>query len=125
MKPTLIDLGGRPLRVEVSHAAQRALDARRTPLLVEMELYFSCLIRKAVRFRDQGDEPDATPVTEIFTVRFRPVMTAGCRIGDHEHAPQLADFPIRRPGPFTPHWLRIDYRRGQWRGEFGYREGIQ
>ncbi|HDO33804.1 MAG TPA: hypothetical protein ENH08_01635, partial [Chromatiales bacterium] len=82
MEPTVIDLGGRPLRVEVSRAAQRALAARRTPLLVEMELYFSCLIRKAVRFRDQGDEPDVTPVAGTFVVRFRPVMTAGCRIGD-------------------------------------------
>ena len=122
MQTTTIDLGDRPVRVEITPRAQQALAARRTPLLAEMELYFSCLIRKAVRFRDRGDDADAVPVSEGLALRFRPVMTAGCSMADYEHSPQLADFPLRRTGAFTPHWLRIDYRRGQWHGEFGYKE---
>ncbi len=122
MQSTTIDLEGRPVRVEITQRAQQALAARGTPLLAEMELYFSCLIRKAVRFRDRGDDADAVPVREGLALRFRPVMTASCTLADYERGPQLADFPLRRTAAFTPHWLRIDYRRGEWHGEFGYGE---
>ncbi len=122
METRTIDLGGRPLRVEVTPRARAALAARTTPLLAEMELYFSCLIRKAVRFREHDDDDGAVAAGDTLAVRFRPVMTASCSMADYERSPQLADFPIQRAGAFTPHWLRIDYRRGEWHGEFGYRE---
>ena len=37
------------------------------------------------------------------------------------HPFSLTDFPIAKPEAYVPHWLRIDYRKGQWQGEFGYR----
>ena len=45
-----VDLEGTPFRVILSGAAQRARSARTTPLIAEMELYFSCLTRLMVRF---------------------------------------------------------------------------
>jgi hypothetical protein len=120
MKITLAD---RHLDIRLSPAAEHALAQRQTPLLAEMELLFSCLIRKRVRFSDvRTDLPmdNATPASDRLSVRFRPVMTRVCSVAEVGGAPPLDDFPIANPRPYVPHWLAIDYRRGQWLGEFGY-----
>lgn len=113
---TLLD---RQLEVRISPAAERALAARATPLLAEMELLFSCLIRKRVRFKE-GLADDATPASDRLCVRFRPVMTRVCAVADVGGAPPLDDFPIADPRPYVPRWLAIDFRKGVWLGEFGY-----
>ena len=116
-----VKIGQRTVNIDLSNTAERELAQRSTPLLAEMELYFSCLIRKQVRFRDLADEPDIIAADEHLSVRFRPVMTAACKVGDYEgDEPPLTDFPITRPDSYIPKWLRIDFRKGRWVGEFAY-----
>ena len=113
-----VRLLGRDLRVEWSQAAQRALEARSTPLLVEMELYFSCMIRKRVRF-DVRQRGEAALLGQGLSISFRPVMTPVCSVADYDPE-SLVDLPTGEPQRFMPHWLKLDYRHGQWQGEFGY-----
>lgn len=114
-----IEILGKSVRVEWSEAAEKALNKLTTPLLVEMELLFSCLIRKAVRFRQDSQSDNFVFVTPQLKVGFRPVMTKACRISDLGGAETpLADFPIKKPSAFVPKHLFIDYRRGKWSGEF-------
>lgn len=116
-----VKIGQRTVNIDLSNTAERELEQRSTPLLAEMELYFSCLIRKQVRFRDLADEPDIVAADKHLSIRFRPVMTAACKVGDYEgDEPPLTDFPITRPDSYIPKWLRIDFRKGKWIGEFGY-----
>lgn len=117
---TTIHIDDRPVRVHLSDQAARELATRAQPLVVEMELYFSCLIRKKVRFLE-GPGADATPVTEGLAVRFRPVMTRDCGLDYEGDEPPVTDFPIVKEAPFVPKWLTVDYRNGEWSGEFGYR----
>lgn len=117
--PQTIEINGRQVNVVLSKAADAALAQRNTPLLAEMELYFSCLIRKQVRFRD-ADNDDAIPFNERLHIDFRPVMTRACGKDYEGDEPPLTDFPIVNAKAYVPRWLRIDYRRGQWQGEFGY-----
>jgi len=114
-----IDFQGKPIALTISPAAEKALAQRNKPLLAEMELYFSCLIRKAVRFREEVDH-DSVPVNESLALRFRPVMTQHCGTDYSGDEPPLTDFPITEAERYIPHWLTIDYRRGEWHGEFGY-----
>lgn len=114
-----ITLADKNLDIRLSPAAELALAQRQTPLLAEMELLFSCLIRKRVRFGELPSE-GAIPASDRLSVRFRPVMTRVCAVADVGGALPLDDFPIANPRPYVPHWLAIDYRRGQWLGEFGY-----
>jgi len=116
-----IRLANRDLEVRLSSAASAALAARGTPLVVEMELYFSCLIRKRVRFLS-APHPDAFCATadDRLTVCFRPVMTRSCALSDVEGQPELETFPIQRPEAFLPKWLALDFRRGAWSGEFSF-----
>lgn len=117
-----ITLSDKPLEIRLSRAAERALAARATPLLAEMELLFSCLIRKRVRFSDLAGQATsaATTADGRLGVRFRPVMTRVCAVADVDGAPPLDDFPIANPKPYVPRWLDIDFRQGAWVGEFGY-----
>ena len=94
--------------------------ARTDQLLVEMELYFSCLIRKRVRTFDNPDVQGSVAVNDKLAVRFHPVMSQRCEVEDNLDGPPLTDFPIVHGERFSPTWLEIDYRDGQWGGEFGY-----
>lgn len=118
-----VNISGKPVRIEWSQAASDAMQQRITPLLAEMELYFSCLVRKKVRFYDSSAiiDSEQIAVTDSLVVRFRPVVTQSCSIGEFEgDEPPVTDFPIANPVAFIPHWLRIDFQAGQWSGEFGY-----
>ena len=115
-----VRLLGRDLRVELSSAAVRALAARTTPLHVEMELYFSCLIRKRVLF-DRPQRGGAAWLGQDLSLGFRPVMSrGGCSVSDSDPEGLLVDLPTGEPQRFVPHWLKLDCRRGRWQGEFGY-----
>jgi hypothetical protein len=113
-----IEIMGKKVLVEWSASADKKLQALTEPLRVEMELYFSCLIRKAVRFGGNAHAVNFTLAAPQLAIGFRPVMTKTCRVSDVEGAPPLEDFPIVRPEAFVPNRLSIDYRGGTWLGEY-------
>lgn len=115
-----IDIHGRAVRIELSRAAAAALRLRTTPLVAEMRILFSCLARKEVRFLETESSAPHLPVTEGLTVRFSPVVTRVCTADGRDAPLQLQETPVVNPAAFVPHWLRIDYRAGEWSGEFGY-----
>jgi hypothetical protein len=115
---TTIEILGKKVLVEWSVSADKKLQGLAEPLLVEMELYFSCLIRKTVRFGDDAQAISFASAAPRLKIGFRPVMTKACRMSDVEGEPPLEDFPIVRPEAFVPKRLKIDYRGGKWLGEF-------
>lgn len=115
-----VEILNKPVRIEWSKAAETALANLAEPLSVEMELYFSCLIRKKVRFGGKVHSRVFVPVNPYLQVAFRPVMTKTCAVrGDYAEVP-LEEFPIVNPAAFVPRWLKIDHRHGSWEGEFGF-----
>ena len=114
-----IEIKGKQVVVNLTKAAEKALSLRNKTLVAEMELYFSCLIRKQVRFKENLDG-DLVNVSDNLSVRFRPVMTKSCGIDYEGDEPPLEDFPIEKPEAFVPHWLKIDYKKNEWIGEFGF-----
>jgi len=115
----------RVLAVELTGAARRALDARGGSLVVEMELFFSCLVRKRLRFLPRA--PTGASVLpceahERLQTWFHPVVSQHCALpaeGDLESLP-LMDFPLVRREAFSPRWLKLDYRGGVFQGDFGW-----
>ena len=116
---TDITLANKPVKLFLSTAAQQALAARSSPLYAEMELYFSCLIRFKVRFYEQASHGEGVAVSDKLVVNFRPVMTQACGKDYEGDEPPLTDFPIVKQDAFVPRWLRIDFRHGEWHGDFG------
>ncbi len=121
MRENTIRVHDKPVKVHISNRGVRALGQRDHPLLVEMELYFSCLLRLKVNFHDIATDDKSEPVSNGLIVRFRPIMTKHCRASDFDGPePPTTDFPIANAKPFVPKWLTIDYKSGKWVGEFGY-----
>ena len=114
------NISGKPVEISLTRSASKALVKSSIPILAEMELYFSCLIRKRGLFPESNDLSAALQVAENLYVQFRPVMTRHCGLDPDGGAPPLADFPIEDARPFVPKWLKLDFRRGKWCGEFGY-----
>ena len=112
----------KPLQVRLSRRARTALESRHEPLGLELELFFSCLIRKRLRVVTQP-AADALPIPVEepgLEVHFRPVMSQVCRVQDHPEGTPLIPFPLQRAAAFSPRWLSLDYRAGNWCGEFGF-----
>ena len=72
--------------------AQAALERREFALTVELELYFSCLVKKFVHFHELAPALESIAVTERLRVAFRPVTSTACsmdmaeRLGRQPHA---------------------------------------
>lgn len=115
-----VTLHEKTLEIRLTTAAERALSKRSVPLVAEMELLFSCLLRKRVYF---GDSMEGTaPVNDRLAVRFKPIMTRRCSVAEGGATPPSEGFPLENPRPYVPNWLSIDFRRGEWVGNFGYAE---
>ena len=109
------------LQLCLTDAAKHTLAKRSAPLIVYLELLFSCMIRKRVLFPDII-HPDALPLDSRYQnvqIWFRAVGTKTCLVSD-QPVPDLQTFPIRRIEPFVPRWVTLDFKAGRWQGEFGY-----
>lgn len=114
-----INLRGHALAISWTQRAQRAMQERSLPLIVEMQLYFSCVVKKRVIFHDHA-EFDLVGVSEWLRVGFRPVQSASCDPDEFAR-----NYPVQRPfdsyaaAKMNPRWLLIDYKNDSFVGEFG------
>lgn len=113
-------LGARDVEICWTARAQRALALRERPLIVELQLYFSCVVKKRVLFHDAADFATSR-VNDDIAVAFHPLASAVC--DPREFA---ANYPAGRDlstGPaarMIPRRVEIDRRAGRWEGRFGY-----
>ncbi len=107
-----IEFSGKPIEVTCTSRAMRALLLQREPLIVEMELAFACFARKTVRFHEQPPGPRLTLVTDKLAVCFRSVIPDHCDTSKEKSA-------LASGLDVTPRWLKIDYVKGVWTGEYG------
>ncbi len=114
-------LNDRPVSVNISEAGLRRLKKTAKPLLIEVELYFSCLIKKACHFRELENIDDYVRVIDGLYIHFRATMTHKCSIDEFEND-KAADFPIVNQKPYIPKWVNLDFYGNEWDGEFGYVE---
>ena len=120
-----MELKGKNVRVDISESAVQALSERDTPLLVEIELYFSCLVRKQIRFTALSEKPapdsESARVMRGLFASFRAVTTSHCRIDEVDGKPPVETMPVKKPDLFIPDWLKLDFRAGRWLGEYGFK----
>ena len=118
---TTLTLRGKPLTVSWTGRAEKEMVRRNTPLLAEMQLYFTCVVKKRVVFHQAGhcDEVESMAVNDHLNIAFRPVEANSC---DPEEF--AANFPVRREFESTgavkmhPSHLHLDYKNRAWTGEF-------
>ncbi len=112
------------IEVRLSRPAEKMLATRSGMVLAEMELVFACMVRKRVTFRELDNRESADkatiPVSPGLSVHFVALMSrAACAtVAGGSTSPTYE--PIADQRPYVPRWLSIDYRKGQWLGDFGY-----
>lgn len=114
-----VKLNDRLVSVTVSDAALLRLRKKTKPLLIEIELYFSCLIKKVCHFRETDTIDDYVRVLDGLYINFRATMTNKCSIDGFDKN-DIADFPIVNQKPYIPKWVNLDFSGNKWVGEFGY-----
>lgn len=113
-----INLDGKALSIYWTHRAEQALLLRDTPLVIEMQLYFSCVVKKRLIFHDTTTL-DTVSVTDNLQLVFRPVEALSCDpVEFAKHYPVKREFSTHGALKMHPSALEVDYKNGQWSGSF-------
>ena len=112
------DIRDKRVEVKWTRRADVALNSRSASLTIEMQIYFSCVVKKRVLFHDKSDL-DATSINDKIRITSRTVQSESC------DAVEFAkNFPVKNELTSTsakkmlPSLLCIDYKNQQWVGEF-------
>ncbi|PKO72206.1 MAG: hypothetical protein CVU20_03410 [Betaproteobacteria bacterium HGW-Betaproteobacteria-14] len=113
-------INGRNVLVEWTPAAARELSRRTTPLFVELELYFSCLVKKFVHFRDDARDRTAVAAGDNLLLYFRPVTSTACSFEVAERLGRQPEMELHTAavGKIAPRKVSLDFAGGAWRGSF-------
>lgn len=115
-----VEINGRQVSVEWTKAAARELARRAQPLVVELELYFSCLVKKFVHFHETAPQCDTVTVSDKLAVFFRPVTSTACSFEVADRLGRQPEIELDTPNvrKIAPKRVSIDYVRGAWQGNF-------
>lgn len=116
-----VTINGKPVEVGWTRSAHQALAMRTRPLVVELELYFSCLVKKFVHFHDDDASGRATArVSDKLCLYFRSVTSTACTMELAERLGRQPEIEIDTAAArrLAPKRVLFDYRDRQWHGEF-------
>lgn len=120
MNTTTISINGKPVIVEWTAAAARELERRTAPLIVELELYFSCLVKKFVHFREDSRGKSTVSANAKLHLYFRPVTSTACSFDVAERLGRQPEIDIdsKAVRRIAPKRVHIDHAKGAWQGSF-------
>ena len=106
------------LDIELTQRARTHLQKRSTALKVEMQLYFSCVIKKRVLFHETTTL-ETTEVDDMLELTFRLVQATSCDpVEFAQNYPVQKEFTSPAAKKIHPKKLSIDFIRNNWVGEF-------
>lgn len=115
-------INGKTLCIEWTDRADSALRERKQPLNIEMELFFSCNVKKMVNFHDTQDDivnhSVLHNITDNIKVWFHPVISNYCSVGETELQHSKGDVDIKNLHNYYPKKLNIDFKNNCWEGSF-------
>ena len=122
MPTTTVTLNGRSTTVSLTSAAEQALAQRTEPLYVELELYFSCLVKKFVHFRADSRGKTTVAVADKLLLYFRPVTSTACTWDVAERLGRQPEMDIDSEAlhHVAPKRVTIDHVDGQWQGSYTF-----
>jgi len=130
-----LNFHGKIMGINLSERAVAQSKALQFPLIIEVQIYFSCLLGKRLAFYTEHQldgawqvEPklfasmldDSQALTGNVFIRFNTVMTKSCPVSDYIGPPPVTDFTIKNQKPYVPSWMNIDFARGFWSGNYGW-----
>lgn len=116
----VVQINGRTVSVAWTKAAARELARRTQPLVVELELYFSCLVKKFVHFHESAPERATVAANDKLVFYFRPVTSTACSFEVADRLGRQPEIELDTPNvrKIAPKRVNIDFAHGKWRGDF-------
>src|SRR5210317_2226756 len=74
----IVTLAGKKIEVNWTDRANKELSHRQAPVTVEMQLYFSCVVKKRVLFHDQADIDSTVPINDKLKLCYRAIQSDAC-----------------------------------------------
>ncbi len=113
-------INGRNVSVEWTRSAANELERRPHPLIVELELYFSCLVKKFVHFREDSRGRPTVVANDKLLLYFRPVTSTACSFEVAERLGRQPEMELHNAavGRIAPRKVSLDFAGGAWRGSF-------
>lgn len=98
--------------------AARELSRRNHPLIVEMQIYFSCVVQKRVLFHESADYP-LQNVNDKIQITLRPVQAESCDPVEYaKNHPVKHEYTTQAAKNFRPRRLELDFKNKTWQGQF-------
>ena len=115
-----VRINQREVEVKWTARAERELRQLDQGLVVELQLYFSCVIKKRVLFH-AGSGIDAIRVNDRLGLTFRSIASAVCDPREFASSyPQGKNLSSGKAARMVPRTVEIDFRQGGWEGQFYY-----
>ena len=115
-----VRINQREVGVRWTERAERELQQRSKPVIVELQLYFSCVVKKRVLFH-QHAEFDTTVVNRNLELAFQPIASAACDPREFAASyPRGKSLSRGMAARMVPRAVEIDFRQGRWEGQFTY-----
>ena len=121
--------------ITLTKSASQQCTQLNSKLIIEIQIYFSCLLGKRLAFyTEQAMKGTWVVDDDLFRsmlegsqqlngnvyIRFNTVMTKDCPVSDYVGPPPVTDFEISNQKPYVPEWLDLDFKNGVWSGEYGW-----
>ena len=118
-----ISINARPIRVEWTQRAQYELDHRSLPLVVELEVYFSCMVKMNIHFLDAPKiNNPTTAVSDKLLIYFRPVTSTECSLELGARLGRQPEIELHNNAAagMVPKYVFLDFKKRKWIGAFSY-----
>lgn len=112
------ELRGKTIRIRYTEKAKQALAASTSPLIIEMQIYFSCMVQKRVLFhRDYAHEK--VVVNDKLAIALRIVQSDVCDpvVYAASH-PEKRELKNKKANKMTIKEVIFDYQKAGWIGNF-------
>jgi len=117
----MVRINQREVEVSWTGRAERELQRRDQALVVELQLYFSCVVKKRVLFHQQAVAFDCIRVNDKIEIAFQPIASAVCDPREFAASyPEGKNLSTGKAARMVPRAVEIDYRRNNWEGQFYY-----
>lgn len=113
-----IDIRGKKMDIMYSKRALTALNKRDTPLIAELQLYFTCVVQKRVNFHEHC-ELETIVANPKLSIAYHTVQSNNCDpVEFAEKHPVKKELTSKGAQAMRPSLMKIDHKNGQWIGNF-------
>ncbi len=111
-------VNGNNVLIKYTRRAKKELESRNSQLIIEMQIYFSCVVQKRVLFHDTF-EFEKTPISDNIAISIRAVESQSCDPDFYsKNHPEKRVLDSNGAKKMTAKELIFDYKDNKWIGNF-------